>query len=87
MDQKAITEYLLGLLEKNNIAVRTESLGGRGGGVCRLKDRTVVFVDSQASAAETAAMCARAVNDLVDTESIYVVPQVRDFLEKHAQAG
>ncbi len=83
MDEKAVVEYLLSLLEKNNVAVRTEALGGRGGGFCKLRDRTVVFVDSEASAAETAAMCAHAVNDLVETEKMYIVPQVRDFLEKH----
>ena len=83
MDEKAVVEYLLSLLEKNNVAVRTEALGGGGGGVCKLRDRTVVFVDSEVSAAETAAMCAHAVNDLVETEKIYIVPQVRDFLEKH----
>ena len=87
MDEKAVVEYLLSLLEKNNVAVRTEALGGRGGGLCKLKDRTVVFVDSEASAAETAAMCAQAVNDLVETEKMYIVPQVRDFLEKHTLTG
>jgi hypothetical protein len=87
MDEKAVVEYLLLLLEKNNVAVRTEALGGMGGGVCKLRDRTVVFVDSESSAAETAAMCAQAVNDLVETEKIYIVPHVRDFLEKHTLTG
>ncbi len=87
MDEKAVVEYLLSLLEKNNVAVRTEPLGGRGGGLCKLKDRAVFFVDSEAPAAETAAMCAHAVNDLVETEKMYIVPQVRDFLEKHTLTG
>ncbi len=87
MDEKAVVEYLLSLLEKNNIAVRTEALGGGGGGVCKLRDHTVVFVDSESPAAETAAMCAQAVNDLVETEKMYIVPQVRDFLEKHTLTG
>ncbi len=87
MDEKAVVEYLLLLLEQNNVAIRTEALGGRGGGVCKLDSRTVVFVDSEASAADTAAMCAHAVNELVDTEKMYIVPQVRDFLEKHTLTG
>ncbi len=87
MDEKAVIEYLLALLEQHNVAIRTEALGGRGGGVCKLKDRTVVFVDSEAPAAETAVMCAHAVNDLVETEKMYIVPQVRDFLEKHTLTG
>ena len=83
MDEKAVVEYLLSLLEKNNVAVRTEALGGRGGGLCKLKDRMLFFVDSEAPAAETSALCAHAVNDVVETEKMYIVPQVRDFLENH----
>ncbi|HPD46862.1 MAG TPA: hypothetical protein P5279_10165 [Anaerohalosphaeraceae bacterium] len=84
MDEKAILEYLLGLLEANQVAIRTEPMGGRGGGLCKLKNRTIFFVDSEASTADIAVLAARAVNEIVDLEAIYIVPQIRDFLEKHA---
>ncbi|MBE0535070.1 MAG: hypothetical protein IH624_05315 [Phycisphaerae bacterium] len=85
MDEKAILEYLLTLLENNRVAIRTEAMGGTGGGLCKFKNRAVFFVDSEASTADTAVLCARAVNETVDLETVYVVPQVRDFLEKHAR--
>jgi len=59
-------------------------MGGRGGGLCKFKNRTVFFVDAEASTADVAVTCARAVNELVDLEAIFILPQVRDFLEKHA---
>jgi len=83
MDEKTILEYLLGLLEGNSVAIRTEPMGGRGGGLCKLKNKTVFFVDSEASTADIAVLAAHAVTELVDLEAIYIVPQVRDFLEKH----
>jgi len=84
MDEKTILEYLLTLLEQNHVVIRSEAMGGRGGGLCKFKNRTVFFVDSEASTADIAVLCAQAVNELVDLEGIYIVPQVRDFLEKHA---
>ncbi len=41
MEEQAIIEELLAMLEQNDIAVRTEPLGGRGGGLCKLKDKTL----------------------------------------------
>ena len=82
MEERAIIEELLAMLEHNDIAVRTEPLGGRGGGLCKLKDKTLFFVDSEASAAETAAICARTVGQLLQVEQMYIKPQVRDFIEK-----
>ncbi len=81
MEEQAILEELLALLEQNDIAIRTEPLGGRGGGLCKLKDKTLFFVDSEASTADMAAICAHAVTELLEIESIYIKPQVRDFIE------
>jgi hypothetical protein len=82
MDQQAIFEELLVILEQNGVVIRTEPLCGGGGGLCKLKDKTIFFVDSEASAAEMAMICAQAVADMTDTDSIYLKPQVRDFIEK-----
>jgi hypothetical protein len=83
MEERAIIEELLAMLEHNDIAVRTEPMGGRGGGLCKLKDKTLFFVDSEASAADTAAICARTVGQLLEIEKMYIKPQVRDFIEEH----
>lgn len=84
MDEKGILEYLLVLLEANHVAIRTEPMGGGGGGLCKFKNRAIFFVDSEASTADSAVLAARAVTEIVDLEAIYIVPQIRDFLEKNA---
>jgi len=82
MQDNSILEKLCGLLEKNNVSIRTEALGGGGGGLCKLKDKTVFFVDIDAPDAETAAICAQAVNKIVAIDEIYIKPQIREFIEK-----
>lgn len=69
------------LLEHNGVSIRTEPMGGRGGGLCKIKDKQVFFVDAEAQTVDMAAICARAVSDMVDLENIYIKPQIRDFLE------
>jgi len=42
------------------------------------------FVDTQATSAEMAAICAEAVARVVDIESIYIRPEIREFIEKYS---
>ena len=83
MEDKAILEELLLLLEQNSVAIRSEAMGGGGGGLCKIKGKTVVFVDTEALSTEMAAICARAVRETIDIEKVYIKPGVRDFIEKH----
>ena len=81
MNEQNILEELLVLLEANGVTIRNEPLGGSGGGLCSIKGQRIFFVDTQASSAVSAAMCAEAVSKVVDVEQIYVKPQVRQFIE------
>ncbi len=85
MNRQQISEELLMLLEQNSVTVRREALGGSGGGLCAIKDQSIFFVDTQASSTEVAALCAEAVVKVVDIESIYIRPEVRQFIEKYAK--
>ena len=87
MNQQNILEELLALLEANGVAIRNEPLAGSGGGLCTIKGESIFFVDTQATAAETAAVCAEAVSKMVDIESVYIKPEVREFIEKHCNSG
>ncbi len=87
MNEQNILEQLLAVLEANGVKVRSEPLGGNGGGLCVIKGENFFFVDTQATAAETAAVCAKAVSELVDTDSIYLKPQIREFIEKNMASG
>ena len=81
MDQRQILDELLDLLRQNALDVRIEHLGGRGGGLCKLKDTPVLFVDSDAPVADRLAVCVRAVKSVIDIEAVYIKPQIREFLE------
>jgi hypothetical protein len=84
MNERAILDELLQLLEGRGVKIRSEALGGSGGGLCTVKGEQLFFVDTEAPAWETAALCAEAVAKLVDIESVYMKPQVRQFVEDAA---
>ena len=81
MEEQAILEQLLGLLEENHVTVRTESVGGGGAGLCTIRGKKVFFVDKNASPCDVAVIYAHAVHETVDIDKIYLKPQVREFLE------
>ncbi|MGD0784450.1 MAG: hypothetical protein ABR969_01370 [Sedimentisphaerales bacterium] len=81
MDNKAVLDELLELLEKNNVKIRKDSLGGGGSGLCKIKGEYLFFLDMDSSSYEVAISCAKAVNEIIDIETIYLKPEVREFLE------
>ncbi len=87
MNEQRILDELLALLEAQNVKIRREPLGGRGGGLAAMKGEKLFFVDTEATSAEVAALCADAVLKLVNIETIYLRPEVRLFLENHGGAA
>jgi len=83
MNARAILEELLALLEANGTAIRSEGLGGSGGGLCTVNGRNIFFLDTEAPSAEIAALAAQAASRIVDIEKVYIKPQVRRFIEIH----
>ena len=81
MNEQNILEDILVLLEANRIKIRRELLEGSGGGLCRIRGESVLFLDTEASVARQAAVCAEALKSVVDIESIYLRPEVRRFIE------
>ena len=79
-----ILEELLAVLEANNVSVRSEPLSGSGGGLCSVKGQQIFFVDTEASSAEVATLCAQAVTKIVDVDGIYLKPEVRQFVESRS---
>ena len=84
MNEQQILEELLALLESNGVTIRNEPLGGSGGGLCTIKGRQILFVDTQAPSIVMAAVCAEVVPKVADIEQIYIKPQVRQFIENHS---
>ena len=83
MDEQRILDELLTLLEAHRVTIRREPLGGRGGGLATMKGQSIFFVDTEAASAEVASLCAEAVARLLDIETIYLRPEVRQFIESH----
>ena len=83
MDEQRILDELLTLLEAHRVKIRREPLGGRGGGLVTMKGQSIFFVDTEAASAEVASLCAEAVAKLLDIETIYLRPEVRQFIESH----
>ena len=81
MNNQSILQQLLSLLADNGVQVRSEPLGGAGGGLCNVKGKNIFFLDTQAPTAESATLCAQAVGRLIDIESIYLRPEIRQYIE------
>jgi hypothetical protein len=85
MEERRLLEELLAFLEQSGVNIRNEPLGGSGGGLCTVKGQKIFFVDTQAAAADVAALCAQAVLTVADIESVYIKPEVRQFIEDRTQ--
>jgi hypothetical protein len=83
MNEQRILEELIMLLESNGINIRREPLAGGAGGLCTVAGRHIFFLDTQASSVEVASAAAEAVLKLIDIESIYLRPEIRQFIESH----
>ncbi len=84
MDEQRILQELLALLEANGVSIRSEPLGGNGGGLCTVKGKYIFFLDTQAPSVASAMLCAEAVPKVADIEQIYIKPQIRQFIEDHS---
>ena len=80
MNDQGILEELLALLEANDVTIRNEPLGGSGGGLCTVKGKPILFVDTEAPSIVTAAICAETLPKVADIEQIFIRPQVRQFI-------
>ncbi len=86
MTEQTIVEELIALLEANGVKIRSEPLGGRGGGLAMMKGANIFFVDTEAPSAEVATLCAEAVVKVMDVETIYLRPEIRQFIESHMRS-
>lgn len=87
MNVSARLESLLHVAEQLDVEVRAEPMGGEGGGMCRLKGRRVLFVDTSADVMTRYERTLAAVADLPDVEGWFLPPLVREDLERQRQAS
>lgn len=85
MDLSERLEALLTAAEELGVEIRAEPMGGEGGGMCRLKGRHVLFVDTSADVATRYDRTLAAMANLPELEGRYLVPEVRHDLERYRE--
>jgi hypothetical protein len=85
LDEMVILSHLEALAESLEINVRYEDLEGEtdfaSGGLCRIKNQYVVFVNDRAPIKEKIQTLAKGLIRF-DLTRVYVKPALRDFLEQ-----
>lgn len=82
MDLQQRLDELLTLAESIGLALRREPLGGEGGGMCVLRGRRVLFVDTSADLDTRYERTLAAMAELPEWEGRFVHPEIRDDLER-----
>ncbi len=74
-------EYLLELASKLGVEIRAERLGGNGGGLCAFKGKSVLFIDLDADPVSRYEKLLFNMSEF-GLDDIYVLPEIRDDIEK-----
>jgi len=82
MDSQTLLEELLDLAQRLEIEVRRASMGGEGGGLCRLRGKKVLYLDTAASLADQLGKTAAALKEVLGVEQCYIRPEVRELLDR-----
>ncbi len=82
MDPQTQLESLLNLLSRLGVEVRRERLGGTGGGLCRLRDRRVFFLDLDLDRAGQLEAGVAAVAAFSEVDTLYLTPALREQVDR-----
>ncbi len=81
MDVEARLDALIRLAEQIGIDVRYETMDGNGGGLCVLRGRRVLFVDTSAEPEQRYERLVRALAPLPELDNLYIAPELREELD------
>lgn len=85
MDLGSRLEALLTLADEVGLDVRAEAMGGEGGGLCVLKGRRVLFVDTSADLATRYERTLAGMAKLPDLDGRFIMPEVRRDLDEQRE--
>ena len=75
-------DALIAAAESLGIAIRREPLGGEGGGLCLLRGKRVLFVDTLADGATRYERTLAALAPLAELDGCFLRPDVREDVER-----
>lgn len=81
MNDARILQELEALAEQLGVEVRHESLAGPRGGLCRVGNRDLIFIDRDLSPAERVELFSQALSRL-PLDNVFVAPAVRQVLDR-----
>jgi len=87
VDLQARLDALLTAAEEIGLAVRREPLGGEGGGYCVLRGQRVLFVDTTADLETRYERTLAALSRLPEIDQRYLLPEVRDDIERQQETN
>jgi len=74
-------DTLLALAEELGIGIRREPLGGDGGGLCMLRGRRILFVDTSADLETRYERTLAGLAPLPELDNLYVRPEIREDID------
>lgn len=86
MNLEPLIVELVGLLENNGVKIRREPIEESRGGLCRWGGSAVLFIDANADPLQSAILCAQTLCRMTDINTIYLRPNVREFIESALDA-
>ena len=82
MQTYKILDDLIALLDTHGVKIRMESLDESSGGLCRVNEQNILFLEKNAGADQQVQICAEAILKLIDIATVYLKPEVRQLLEQ-----
>jgi hypothetical protein len=87
VDQRELLERLIVLAEELGVQVRREPIDGESGGLCRIKGRQVLFIDTLADLDVRVDRCLEALARLPEIDEHYVLPEIREQIDRIRARG
>ncbi|MHC4090451.1 MAG: hypothetical protein ACYSVY_09280 [Planctomycetota bacterium] len=82
MDELAQLERLTQIAEDLGVQVRREPIDGESGGLCSVKGKRVLFIDTLADAATRVDRCLEALARVPGIDDHYLRPDIREQIER-----
>lgn len=82
MDAETRLNAAIEVLERLEIVVQREHLGGTGGGLCVVRGTRRVFLDLDTDVATQLEVVAAALRTVRELESVYIPPVLRELIDQ-----